>query len=463
MRPTTRKSALLAAAALAAATLAHAQAMPDLQRGLKALETGDYAQAEADLVPLAEQGYLDARLALGKLYAAQPGQENLEKALHWYKLAIDRDKSVRVPLAQLLADRGGAGALGQSEQLLIAAYKDHDPRALRGLVRLYAQYPQMTDTQAAAVFAERAARSRDIDDRNAAIQWYRAHVTSPVHAEALMQLCREAKGRLPECYVDLARHYRATGDEKALDQLIADARRMAGKGTMQPETVERLARALTADDIAGPPRPQAAYGMLQKVAKTSLWAQARMGRLLMAQPELDADADPEKLLAEAAAKGSIEAKLDLGKLYLEDQLRPAEPAKAQALFTEAAALPQAQFYLGRIAERGYLGSPDPQKALEHYLEAARRGYGRADLAIAHMYSVNRGVRVNLENAYAFATLAVNQQVNGSAEKLEEVRKAMSRAQLAKGSRIAEQEFSARRAAGSVPPASTLAVQEDTAP
>lgn len=60
----------------------------DLQKGLAALETGDYETALAECLPLAEDGDADAQFCVGKMYANGFGVAMDDaQALKWYGLA----------------------------------------------------------------------------------------------------------------------------------------------------------------------------------------------------------------------------------------------------------------------------------------------------------------------------------------------------------------------------------------
>ena len=91
----------------------------------------------------------------------------------------------------------------------------------------------------------------------------------------------------------------------------------------------------------------------------------------------------------------------------------------------------ADYYLGQIYRRGYLGQVYPQKALDHLLKAARNGQNSADFAIAQLFSQGKGTRPNLLNAYVFSQLALVQdtpQGNELAVQLDEQLPVEQRAQ-----------------------------------
>jgi TPR repeat protein len=64
----------------------------DYQKGLDALEQGDYKTALKVLKPLAEQGDTDAQYKLGKMYLHGDGgaPRDYEKSVKWFRLAVEQ-------------------------------------------------------------------------------------------------------------------------------------------------------------------------------------------------------------------------------------------------------------------------------------------------------------------------------------------------------------------------------------
>ncbi|MCY1311705.1 Alginate biosynthesis protein AlgK [compost metagenome] len=93
--------------------------------------------------------------------------------------------------------------------------------------------------------------------------------------------------------------------------------------------------------------------------------------------------------------------------------------------------------------RGYLGQVDPQKALLHLLLAARNGSPNADLALAHMFSDSRGVKVNRINAFVFAQLAQRQGVVNAGPVLSALQSGMTPAEKKIAQPLLEEEAQAR--------------------
>lgn len=451
--------------ALACAGLSTASyALPDLARGLAAVQRGDAAAAEADLLPLAEQGYLQAQTALGRLYAAQGTPESTAKAVRMLRAAAKNDPSLRVPLARTLLRAGAAADVAEIERLLKGAAGDNDAAAPALQLRLYREFPHLIDPARADQLAQRVSTSERVEDRTEAIAWYRANSPQPAQAQALARLCEKDRGVIEECYVDLARHFRAVNDAGALATLNKEALERFEQKRLSPDTLERIARSLSADDLPGTPSPAVAYAMLGKIKEPSPAVVARKARLLMADPNLDPQADAVALLKAAHAQGSVEAALYLGRLYFDDRNPVADPLQAERLLAEAApTLPAAHIYLGRMFERGVNGQMDARRALTHYLLAARAGEPIADLALARMYWNNRGVKVDPVYAYAFTRLAVHQGLPGAAEFLATLRPSLTATDVANGEQLAKREFAARMAAAGPAVGAPLTTAEAKAP
>lgn len=442
---------------LAGAVLLAACATPDLRRGKAALESGDMAAAEADLAPLADLGFEDAKLALARVYARSGDPQQQQQAIALYREQLDKDPSVAVPLAAMLIDSENEAALDQAEQLLLKSLDGKDPRAYVALLNLYSDRPERDTRRRAPALAEQVAKVKTPEAEIALVKWYRRNAPADKKfAQQLIRRCEEARDRLPDCYVDLGRHYRATGNDKALGQLLAAAQ---GRALPLP-VLEKLAWSMVSEDLGGNPRPDIAQPMLKRAAESSDTARVRLARLLIEYPHLDPEGKPEQLLLRAAERGNPEASLALGRLYLDGKLAAADPARALKYFERAADHePAAHYYLGRIHKRGYLGRPDPVLAARHYLTAARAGYARADQALAQLFSDNRGVRPNLVNAYVFATIAAQNQTPEGALMLRQIRAQLKPGQQQQAEALLRQELAVRSAQQPAPAGEPTAVSQ----
>lgn len=401
------------AVSIAAVALPPEPRLPDLRRGQQAAADGRVADAERDLVPLAQMGYVAAQISLASLYAQSGEPETLARAAHWFRAAGAQDPQVVVPLARVLLKLNEPSSFAEAEKFLRAADKKGDPRALAALLEFYTDHPERDPQGEVRALVGRAEKQNSLEIEAALIRWYRRNQADPRVAAALTQRCFKARDRVPECTVDLARHHRAQGDRKALEALTADAARRAGRGTLPAPVLERAAWSLVSESHPGAPLPELAYPLLKSMMEASPSALVRVARLQVEYPHLDPQSNPEQLLRKALARGSNEAALALGRLYMTGTRVVADPHKAVRFLQEAAASePAAHYFLGRIYKRGELGAAEPERAAAHLLTAARGGYARADYLLAQLFSDNRGVKPNRVNAWVFASLAAR---NGVAE------------------------------------------------
>jgi alginate biosynthesis protein AlgK len=418
--------------------------LPDLRRGQRAAEAGNIAEAERDLVPLAQMGYLDAQKALAALYAQAETPQTLEKAVHWYRVAASQDREVIVPLARVLLKLNEPSTFAEAEKFLREADKKGDPRAMAALLEFYTDHPERAAKGQVASLVGRAEKADGPEVQGALIRWYRRNVTDEKVSAALAKRCAKAKDEVPECYVDLARHYRSRGDRKALDKLVAEAPRVHESGAMNNTVLERMAWSLVQESVPGEPMPDMAYPLLKRMMNASSTALVRVARLQVEYPHLDPQANPEKLLQAALAQGSLEAALALGRLYMNGTRVTADPQKAERYLREAAATqPAAHYFLGRMYKRGELGVADPERAAAHLLTAARGGYTRADYLMAQLFSDNRGVRPNRINAWVFASLAAQNGVAEATALATQLRASMPVAERKRADELLQQELVAR--------------------
>jgi TPR repeat protein len=126
-------------------------------------------------------------------------------------------------------------------------------------------------------------------------------------------------------------------------------------------------------------------------------------------PYLLPDVDIEAVLKVGAEANIPRASLYLGELYYFNQRVPRAAALGEASlqrclqFRETIA--PGYFRLGRLYQRGYLGRPDPQKAVDSFLYAARRRVTAADMHLARLFYDSPGTRINRVSSYVFARLS----------------------------------------------------------
>jgi TPR repeat protein len=126
-------------------------------------------------------------------------------------------------------------------------------------------------------------------------------------------------------------------------------------------------------------------------------------------PYLLPDVDLEKVLKKGAAVSGARASLLLGELYYFNQRVPRAPSLGEAslrlaLGNRDTSAP-GHYRLGRLYQQGYLGRPDPQRALDNLLYASRHHVIEANTHLARLFYDSPGARIDRINAYVFARLS----------------------------------------------------------
>jgi alginate biosynthesis protein AlgK len=484
-----------------------AQGPPDLERGKQAAAAGRVEDAEQDLKGLAERGYLDAKIALGRLYAGMDDPARRQLAIRWFREAVkDAPERAQVPLGRILAREGTSASLTEAEGLLNDAYqKRKDPEALGGLIRLYAEYPERDTKERIESLAAKAEKITHPETQTALVYWYRRTPDIEGHPDKLLDLCDRALDVVTDCYVILARDARTRGDKEQLQKLVVRALGQYTRGLVPAPTAASLARTMVeepddaswgrppapsfvsdlpeaeeAGAIAGvsasppavstrscgiepiaaakeveqqAPTPQAgaetelANQLLEKLARGPDDARVQAAGVVVRYPYLAPNIDLEKSLQSGSQRRVAQAPLFLGELYLQGQRATRDPHQAQRYLERAAETAateiQGHYMLGRLYQLGYLDEVDAERAGQHLLWAARRGYQPADAALARLFANSKGVCPDLVNAYVFAKLAARTETPRGAELRRQIEAALSPKQRADAEKLYAQELAIR--------------------
>jgi len=403
---------------IAALTAGCSSALPDLQRGRAALAAGNAQAAAQDFAPLAEKGYPEAQIGLARIHAVLGTPADIARGVYWYRSALKSQPTLDLPLARMLIRSGTPASLNEAGELARSAERRGEPRALAVLIALYTDHPELDQSGDAGNLVRRAeALNPPLPPVSAAVvRWYRAAPAGVAQSDRLAAYCQTVLDILPDCYSDLARHYRAQDDTNQLERYAELAATAYRQGRMPMSVLERFARHLTTPRASGEPQPGIAYRLLNISAERSPAGQVLLANLLIQNPALDPQTNPVPLLESAYTRGSAEAALILGQRYMDGGPVAIEPARAERYLLDAAdTLPAAHLALGTLYERGMLGEADPARALEQYLAAARAGSLSADWALSQMFTASRGIARNTVNAYVFASLAVRNTVRDRTE------------------------------------------------
>ena len=421
----------ITALCLLAIALAGCSGLPDQRLANEALKRGDIATAQQNYQVLADLGYTEAQVGLADIWMQSRDAGQLKKAEATYRAAAKTSPRAKARLGRLLAAKPGASEaeLHEAQTLLKQAFASGDASSLTPLAMLYLQHPQsfpeVNPQQQISQWLAAGYPQAGL----AQIALYRIQDTYDQHLDQVESICKQALASNDSCYVELATVYQKQGKTEQQAHLLKQLQNAYSRGTASAQRVDGVARVLTA---FGTPAPDTAKSLLENIAPVYPASWVSLAQLLYDFPEQGDVAQLQEYLDNGRAADQPRAELLLGKLYYDGKWLTPDAAKAEAHFLQAVDKEvAADYYLGQIYRRGYLGQVYPQKALDHLLKAARNGQNSADFAIAQLFSQGKGTRPNLLNAYVFSQLAKVQdtpQGNELAAQLDEQLPVEQRAQ-----------------------------------
>lgn len=404
------------------AGLAGCSNLPDIKRAEQKAAQGNVEYAREQLEELARFGLADAQVELGDLYAEEDNPAAQERAARWYGKAAEQGSDrAWIRLGKMYARDGKtASQRAQGAGYLKEALAGGDDTALIPLINLYLEYPDEFANRNPRKLIDRARAKGDPAGDYALARYYLLSGHFDSRAEEIESLCVPIVEAQPQCFQVLARVYMTQNRSEELDALVKRATASWQSGTLDDRDLYLFARWLSDDES---PQPQVAttndlYLLLTPSYVPALTARAR---LIMENTYL-ADADVViDMLTKARASGDMKASLALARAYERGRIVPTDPKQAIRYAEEARdKYASADYLLGRIYRRGYLGEPNPEKAQAYLLTAARRGFPKADFTLAELYWEGKGVAVNRRYAWSFALLALDGGVERARELLKEM-------------------------------------------
>ena len=404
--------------------LAGCSGLPDQRLANEALKNGDTATAQRNYQALADLGYTEAQVGLADIWMESRDAEQLKKAEATYREAAKTSPRAQARLGRLLAAKPGASdaELHEAQALLQQAFASGDANSLTPLAMLYLQHPQSFPQINAQQQISQWRAEGYPQAGLAQVALYRIEGTYDQHLGEVESICRNALATTDSCYVELATVYQKQGKTEQQAALIQQLQSAYNRGTASAQKVDGVARVL-ADASVGTPDPETARSLLENIAPAYPAAWVSLAQLLYDFPDQGDVAQLQQYLDNGRAADQPRAELLLGKLYYDGKWVIPDAQKAEAHFQRAVDKEvAADYYLGQLYRRGYLGQVYPQKALDHLLKAARNGQNSADFAIAQLFSQGKGTQPNAVNAYVFSQLAKLQntpQANELAAQLDE--------------------------------------------
>ncbi|HEX5055771.1 MAG TPA: hypothetical protein VFX02_04655 [Gammaproteobacteria bacterium] len=450
---------------LAAALCAGCAAMPDYQLGYVAMERGDFATARYHFRALARMGLPEAQVGYGDILKNEGSPASLEEAESWYLRAYEQNYPAATGrLGRLYSEFVGAGRTeyaDDAERYLILALDNGDFSGIRHLVELYFLMPERHSVYKRQLrrLTDRIARHDKAYADYSKVLYYNFAGETEQRAPEILKLCMPIVRRIPGCYLEVARAYHARSQQERLQAWIGEIHQAYRSGRLDESEVWYIANWM-AD--AGQALARPALELLQLVEPNHPQATYARARLLYDYPALGGAEELLVTLARARARGSMQAELLTGRIYFDGKYVPADPALAERHFLKARTeLPAADYFLGELYYRGYLGRSDPQRGLKYLLSAARRGHSKADYALAEMFWIGKGNRRNPVYALSFAGLAA-QDIEADPkfqELYSNINAAVNPGQRRAAEQLREQEIREREQTGVAAETPTLKVKQ----
>ncbi|MFJ3156762.1 alginate biosynthesis TPR repeat lipoprotein AlgK [Pseudomonas protegens] len=441
-----RRHLALCALALAV-SLAGCAGLPDQRLANEALKRGDTALAQQNYRQLADLGYSEAQVGLADIQVESRDPAQIKQAEATYRAAADTSPRAQARLGRLLVAKPGSSEAEQheAEGLLKKAFANGEGNTLIPLAMLYLQYPHSFPNVDAQQQISQWRAAGYPEAGLAQVLLYRTQGTYDQHLDQVESICKAALDSTDICYVELATVYQKRGQPEQQAKLIKRLQAGYSRGTVSAQRVDSVARVL-GDASLGKPDEKTAQALLEQVAPGYPASWVSLAQLLYDFPELGDVDKMMEYLENGRAADQPRAELLLGKLYYEGKWVPADAKVAEAHFQKAVGREvAADYYLGQIYRRGYLGQVYPQKALDHLLTAARNGQNSADFAIAQLFSQGRGTAPNPVNAYVFSQLAKAQDTPQANELAQQLDQQLPPGQRAEAQRLLQQEQAARGA------------------
>ncbi|WP_367374254.1 alginate biosynthesis TPR repeat lipoprotein AlgK [Pseudomonas lini] len=433
-----------------AISLAGCAGLPDQRLANEALKRGDTTLAAQNYQQLADLGYSEAQVGLADLQVDSRDPAQIKKAEATYRAAASVSPRAQARLGRLLVAKPGATEAEhhEAEALLKKASANGEGNTLIPLAMLYLQYPHSFPNVNAQQQISQWRTEGKPEAGLAQVLLYRTQGTYDQHLDDVEKICKAALNTTDICYVELATVYQKRGQPEQQAELIKQMQAGHSRGVVTAQRVDSVARVL-GDASLGKTDEKTAQSLLEGIAPGYPASWVSLAQLLYDFPELGDVDTMMKYLDNGRAADQPRAELLLGKLYFEGKMVPADAKVAEEHFKKAVGREvAADYYLGQIYRRGYLGKVYPQKALDHLLTAARNGQNSADFAIAQLFSQGKGTRPDPVNAYVFSQLAKAQNTPQANELAQTIETQLPPDRLAEAQRLLKQEQAIRSAVSS---------------
>ena len=397
---------------------------------------------------LADLGYSEAQVGLADIQVDSRDPAQMKQAEATYRAAASVSPRAQARLGRLLVAKPGSTEAEQheAEGLLKKASANGEGNTLIPLAMLYLQYPHsFPNVNAQQQISQWRAEGKP-EAGLAQVLLYRTQGTYDQHLDEVETICKAALNTTDICYVELATVYQKQAKPEQQAELIKQMQAAhSSRHRFRSARGQRRPRARRCRPWARPTRKPRSRCSKPSLPATPLRGSASRNCSTTSRNSATST-QMMKYLDNGRAADQPRAELLLGKLYYEGKMVPADAKVAEEHFQKAVGREvAADYYLGQIYRRGYLGKVYSQKALDHLLTAARNGQNSADFAIAQLFSQGKGTKPDPLNAYVFSQLAKAQNTPQATELAQTLEAQLPPAQLAEAQRLLKQEQAVRGA------------------
>lgn len=358
-----------------------------------------HQQAVADLVYLAEKGYIDAQGELASFYAKINSPEAIKQAARWFKVVnLHTDKYQARYLRWLSNYAYQEPTLLADALVLLEQRMQSDGDVGPQLIRLLKETDNLDDNKTKSILE--LVRGPLANDSK--IKIYAQLDNLSPYIDELTALCKSQVQLKYECLKAQLRHAKRA-DANAISALTAEANAAHISGEIDATAIIRLMNELvTTNGGTTQSFPQYARQLVAGAMTANDEVFLRFASLDVAYTS-DAPSTVKRL-KQLHAQGNLEASVILGQLYIDGEHVIAQPALGVEYLQKASSRADAKYYLGRTYLSGTLGYVKLQEGVDLLVASGRQNYTQAYRELLRVFSGGRGVRPNRIYAHTFAAV-----------------------------------------------------------
>ncbi|MCM2681226.1 tetratricopeptide repeat protein [Echinimonas agarilytica] len=385
--------------------LAGCQLTQDVKHAQWLAKTGATEVAERELKTLSDEGYLEATRALADLYTKNEDPVKRQQAGTYYRRLMQDDERA---------------AIGYVRWLSAMSYEDerYRPKAYDALWERQTQYGDMIPSLA-RFYSKHPDHYSTEELRPLMLKLLEDVDTNRLTLARVLNVIEH-----PEHYPDYVDQVCAQRSEAEMVNLCFQLELKLAKVASDSDQIQLISSAISEGYKAGEIDASVVYRTSMILLKDRFGESQMLQGLELSQSAADDDQNfmlsakyefrrkllmPNEVLFEGLerieANGNVTAGILLGRIYSEGYRVIDDPVKAEYYLERAAAVPEGEFYLGRLYLSGKLGPEKLQQGVDHLLQAARDGEPRSYAELARAFNGTPGIMLNPTYVYVFGSMA----------------------------------------------------------